>query len=324
MRISIKSIPQSIADQYHLLHLVHNGFTLVEISRGMYGLPQAGILAYKQLITHLATHGYTPCTYIPGMWTHATHGVTFCLMVDDFGIKYINRCDADHLLTVLQHLYNVTTDWTGSLYLAMHMAWDYINHTVDISMPGYVAKALDCFQQYALGRPQHSPHAWQKPQYGAHPQPTQAHDDSSILAQPSLTRIHQIVGTVILFYGRAIDSTMLVGSDWHTTIASNQTKGTHKSNRSSSHTTLKLCLRTPRRHSPLSIQKATCPSTYTATCASYLVSEANAARSRAGGTSFVSTKTPSIPPNLPAQTILHPHTIQWRHPHHPCQRHVQR
>jgi hypothetical protein len=60
-------------------------------------------------------------------------------VVDDFGIKYINRGDEDHLLAALQQLYTVTTDWNGSLYLSMYMAWDYINHTVDISMPGYAA-----------------------------------------------------------------------------------------------------------------------------------------------------------------------------------------
>jgi hypothetical protein len=137
-------------------------------------------------------------------------------------IKYTNRCDADHILADLEELYIVTTGWTGSLYMAMHMAWDYIHHTVDISMPGYVAKALHRFQHHSLGRPQHSSRAWQKPQYGAHPQMTPAHDDSTILPQPELTRIQEIIGT-LLFYGRAINSTMLVALG---TIASKQIKGT--------------------------------------------------------------------------------------------------
>jgi hypothetical protein len=71
MRISINSIPQSIIDQCHLLDLVHNGFVLVEIRRGMYGLPQAGILAYNQLVSHLKAHGYAPCTH-----THLVSGHT--------------------------------------------------------------------------------------------------------------------------------------------------------------------------------------------------------------------------------------------------------
>jgi hypothetical protein len=40
MWISISSVPQSIIDQYHLLDLVHNGFVLVAISRGMYAPPK--------------------------------------------------------------------------------------------------------------------------------------------------------------------------------------------------------------------------------------------------------------------------------------------
>jgi RNase adaptor protein for sRNA GlmZ degradation len=75
----------------------------------MYGLPQAGILAYNQLVNHLATHRCTPCTHTPGMWTHATRDITFGLVIDNFGFKYTTRCDADHLLTVLQQLYTVTT-----------------------------------------------------------------------------------------------------------------------------------------------------------------------------------------------------------------------
>jgi hypothetical protein len=39
MCIFVTSIPQSIINQYFLLDLIRNGFVLVEISRGMYGLP---------------------------------------------------------------------------------------------------------------------------------------------------------------------------------------------------------------------------------------------------------------------------------------------
>jgi hypothetical protein len=98
MRIAITSTPSSIIDQYHILDLVHHGFVLVEINRGMYGLPQAGILAYNQIVARLIKHGYAPCAHTTGLWTHDTRNVTFCLIVDDFGIKYINRCDAEHPL----------------------------------------------------------------------------------------------------------------------------------------------------------------------------------------------------------------------------------
>jgi hypothetical protein len=102
MRIPISSIPPSIIEQYHLLDLVHNGFVLVEISGDMYDLPQAGILAYYQLVRHLSTPGYPPCTHTPGIWSHTTWENTFCFVVDDFGIKYANKTDAMHLITALQ------------------------------------------------------------------------------------------------------------------------------------------------------------------------------------------------------------------------------
>jgi hypothetical protein len=44
MRIPLSAIPQSIIEQYALLKYVHNGHVLVEISKGMYGLPQVDIL----------------------------------------------------------------------------------------------------------------------------------------------------------------------------------------------------------------------------------------------------------------------------------------
>jgi hypothetical protein len=115
MQIPLTYIPQSIIEKYALHDKAHKGLVLVEICKGMYGLPQAGILAFNQLKTHLATHNYAPCTHTPWLWTHSTRNITFTLVVNDFVIKYTNRDDAIHLLTALEELYTVTIDWTGSL-----------------------------------------------------------------------------------------------------------------------------------------------------------------------------------------------------------------
>jgi hypothetical protein len=146
MRIPLAYIPQSIIDQYAHNEKAHKGLVLIEISKGMYVFPQAGILSFNHLKTNLATHDYAPCTHTPGLWTHSTRDITFSLVVDDFGIKYTNRDDAIHLLTALEEMYTVKTDWTRSLYLAVTLNWDYIHSTVNISMPGYIAKALESFQ----------------------------------------------------------------------------------------------------------------------------------------------------------------------------------
>ena len=60
MRIPVHMIPDVIMDLYDLHGLVHNGYVLVEIRKGMYGLPQAGKLAYDRLKLFLAPHGYAP------------------------------------------------------------------------------------------------------------------------------------------------------------------------------------------------------------------------------------------------------------------------
>ena len=58
MKLDIRIFPQHIIDQYKLMDTVKNGFVHVEIRKAIYGLPQAGILANKQLRERLAPFGY--------------------------------------------------------------------------------------------------------------------------------------------------------------------------------------------------------------------------------------------------------------------------
>ena len=222
MRIPVKDIPPTIMEHYNLHPLIHNNHVLVEIRKGMYGLPQAGILANDRLQKHLAKAGYSPTPHTPGLYRHHTRPIAFSLVVDDFGVKYVGRPHAEHLVDTLQSLYTVTEDWSGTLYLAMTLQWDYKARTVDCSMPGYIQKALTRFQHPAPTRPQHSPHAWTPPAYGTAIQFALPPDTSNPLPPDDITRIKEVVGT-LLYYARAIDSTMLVALG---TIASAQSAGT--------------------------------------------------------------------------------------------------
>ena len=49
MRIRIEHIPDEIIQEYNLQAITVNGWVYLEIRKGMYGLPQAGILANKLL-----------------------------------------------------------------------------------------------------------------------------------------------------------------------------------------------------------------------------------------------------------------------------------
>eukprot|EP00815_Leptocylindrus_aporus_P007176 CAMPEP_0116058534 /NCGR_PEP_ID=MMETSP0322-20121206/5252_1 /TAXON_ID=163516 /ORGANISM="Leptocylindrus danicus var. apora, Strain B651" /LENGTH=220 /DNA_ID=CAMNT_0003542731 /DNA_START=832 /DNA_END=1491 /DNA_ORIENTATION=+ len=103
--------PKDINHEYNIDALSENGKVLAEITTGMYGLPQAGILAYRKLVQHLKDAGFIPVKFTPGLFKHTTRPISFCLVVDDFGIKYSNKKDAEYLISELKKHYDVTIDW---------------------------------------------------------------------------------------------------------------------------------------------------------------------------------------------------------------------
>ena len=209
MFIPLNQIPQEIIDHYNLHNIVHKGKVYVEIRRGMYGLPQAGILAETQLIHFLGKYGYSPVTHTPGLWRHQWRPIAFCLVVDDFGVKYVGREHADHLIQCLRNHYKeIDIDWTGKCFCGIHLHWDYLNRTCDLSMPGYVDHALHKFQHPTPKKPQDSPYPAAVKQYGVQVQLTDPIDTSARLPPHEIKRLQQIIGT-FLFYGRAVDPTLL-------------------------------------------------------------------------------------------------------------------
>ena len=111
----------------------------------MYGLNQAGRITNDRLKQHLKKYGYVPCRYIPGLFTHTSRKISFALCVDDFGVKYTDKAEAQHLLTCLEKLYQCTTGWEGKLYLGMTLNWHYIERWMEKSMPGYIDKVWTRF-----------------------------------------------------------------------------------------------------------------------------------------------------------------------------------
>ncbi len=138
MKILLTLFPQWTIEQYEFDRHTFNGYIHLELRQAMWGLPQAGILANKRLRRKLAPFGYQECKNTPGLWYHETRPITFTLVVDDVGVKYISKEDVDHLIVSLQSSYTLTEDWMGNLYCGISLQWDYINRTVNISMPGYI------------------------------------------------------------------------------------------------------------------------------------------------------------------------------------------
>ena len=296
MRIPVSVIPERIMQQYNLYPLVRNGFVYVRISKGMYGLPQAGKIANDVLVPYLAQHGYHQSKRIPGLFQHETRPVSFCLIVDDFGVKYVGKEHAEHLRDVIAQKYAMTEDWTGETFCGLHLDWDYDNRTVDVSLPNYIAKALQRFQHPTPTKPEHAPHAWIKPNYGSKaPQKPTPIDTSPPLDKNGIKRLQEIIGT-LLFYGRAVDNTMLVALN---ELGSAQAHGTE----ATAEATVKL-LNYAATHPDAVIRYKASKMIYRIhTDASYL--SCPKARSRAGGYHYLSDDSDDPPLNAPILADVH-------------------
>ena len=75
----------------------------VEIRKGICGLPQARKLTNTVLKECLVKYDYfvTKCT--PGLRKHTTKLVHCILVVDDFGVKFVDEENLIHLIVPLQH-----------------------------------------------------------------------------------------------------------------------------------------------------------------------------------------------------------------------------
>jgi len=97
MWIPIQFLNPEVLAAYELENLIVDGRVLTEIKKGMYGLPQAGRLAYDQLALNLERNGYHQCKRSYGLWRHVTRPILFSLVVDDFGIKYVGKTRSIYL-----------------------------------------------------------------------------------------------------------------------------------------------------------------------------------------------------------------------------------
>ena len=109
--MKLENFPEDVIEHYNLREkATPDGKVYVEIRKGMYGLPQAGILAQKLLEKRLNEHGYFQSKTTPGLWTHKWRPICFTLVVDDFGVKYVGREHAEHLLKVIKDNYVCTAE----------------------------------------------------------------------------------------------------------------------------------------------------------------------------------------------------------------------
>jgi hypothetical protein len=190
------------------LHHVHNDWVYFKIRKGIYGLPQSGILAQKLLTERLAKKGYYQCECTPGLWRHKWCPIVFTLIVDDFGVEYVGEEHAIHLRDTIKEHYDITENWNGDLYSGINLGWNYTVCTCRLSMEDYVDTVLTKYNHQRPKKPILSPYKAVPISYGAKVQYTDDEDTTSPLNDAGVKRVQGIVGA-LLYYAGAVDNKLL-------------------------------------------------------------------------------------------------------------------
>jgi hypothetical protein len=124
--MKLKLFPEDINAEYDLRNKVDATRNVhCEVRQGMYGLLQAGIIAPELLEERLLKAGHWQSKITPGYWKHNWRPISFTLVVDDFGVKYIRKEHVHHLTQTLKQHYEIKEDWEGNCYLGITLDWDY-------------------------------------------------------------------------------------------------------------------------------------------------------------------------------------------------------
>ncbi len=114
MQLQIADMPEDVIAHYKLTDIAtHDGYIYCKIQKGMHGLPQARIIAQQLLKKCLKAHRYHQSTITPGLWKHDTCPISFSLVIDNFGVKYVGEENTQHLLDTVQKYYKFSCDWEG-------------------------------------------------------------------------------------------------------------------------------------------------------------------------------------------------------------------
>jgi hypothetical protein len=126
------------------------------------------------------------------------------LLVDGFGVKYVGQEHAEHFMACIKKNYNISSDWNGGAYCGLTLDWDYNDRKMDLSMPGYIKAALHKYQH-----PEHAPHTWNPPIYGAKKQFDIEATSSPALSEKEVNKLQQLTGK-LLYYARDVDPTLIM------------------------------------------------------------------------------------------------------------------
>jgi hypothetical protein len=148
----------------------------------------------------------------------------FTFVVNDFGVKFVNKADVDHLIASIKKTYTLAEDWTGDLSCVITLKWDYVGRTVNILMPGYIKMKLQEYEHIMPKKLQTCPYLPEPKKFGMEAQASLPNNSTPKLDRNGIKRVQKTVGS-ILYYARAVDMMVLIALS---SIAVEQTKATEK------------------------------------------------------------------------------------------------
>jgi hypothetical protein len=160
--IKLTDIPQEFIDKYKLNKIARESWIYFEMHSGMYGVPQAGILASKLLQDCLAKFDNYEAATTLGLWRHKWRPVMFALIVDNFTIQYVGDAHLDHLCQALKKHYKVSEEINGTCLVGMMLKWNYnpihAERSCHLSMPGYILNVCTMYKHPMSTKCQFFPH----------------------------------------------------------------------------------------------------------------------------------------------------------------------
>ena len=89
-------------DKYKLKEKSHSEYIFTRVTKGMYGLPQSGLISHNGIVKHLEPYEYHYSSKTLVLWTQNSKPINFTLVVNDFGVKYPGKEHALHLKAALE------------------------------------------------------------------------------------------------------------------------------------------------------------------------------------------------------------------------------
>ncbi len=117
LRLRIADMPDDVIEQYNLRdNTTPTAISIAKYKRGCMACHRPVSLPNNIVKERLQKHSYHQSQTTPGLWKHDPRSIRFSLVDNDFGVKYVGKENAQHLLDTVQHYYKCSCNKKGERY----------------------------------------------------------------------------------------------------------------------------------------------------------------------------------------------------------------